>query len=223
LTKISFRLRLALTPFWAPRSRLHSPTLWERDLLRQAEIVPITIRKLSPVVLFFPSVWQRPQKSLVAHKYPWQLFQGHSVQTCAAIVRPEPKSRFIRAEKFHYSRDFNFAIMGSIGQSSLPADFVWGFATAAYQIEGGATEDGRGPSIWDTFCKIPGKIAGGGSGEVACDSYHRTHEDIELLKTCGAKAYRFSLSWYKLQCLSNCLLLPMWISSWFANHWFLYI
>lgn len=87
--------------------------------------------------------------------------------------------------------------MGSVEQSTLPPDFVWGFATAAYQIEGGANEDGRGPSIWDTFCKIPGKIAGGGSGDVACDSYHRTHEDIDLLKECGASAYRFSLSWYE--------------------------
>lgn len=57
-------------------------------------------------------------------------------------------------------------------------------------------EDGRGPSIWDTFCKIPGKIAGGATGDVACDSYHRTHEDIALLKACGAQAYRFSISWY---------------------------
>ncbi|KAJ5608798.1 hypothetical protein N7528_009365 [Penicillium herquei] len=88
--------------------------------------------------------------------------------------------------------------MGSIEQSILPADFLWGFATAAYQIEGGANEDGRGPSIWDTFCKIPGKIAGGGSGDVACDSYHRTHEDISLLKACGAQAYRFSISWPRI-------------------------
>lgn len=65
----------------------------------------------------------------------------------------------------------------------------------SYQIEGAVNEDGRGPSIWDTFCKIPGKIAGGANGDVACDSYHRTHEDIALLKACGAKAYRFSLSW----------------------------
>ena len=85
--------------------------------------------------------------------------------------------------------------MGSIAQSTLPSDFLWGFATAAYQIEGAVEEDGRGPSIWDKFCKIPGKIAGGGSGDVACDSYHRTHEDIALLKECGAKAYRFSISW----------------------------
>ncbi|KAJ5147000.1 uncharacterized protein N7443_001403 [Penicillium atrosanguineum] len=88
--------------------------------------------------------------------------------------------------------------MGSVAPSTLPADFLWGFATAAYQIEGAVNDDGRGPSIWDTFCKIPGKIAGGGSGEIACDSYHRTHEDIALLKECGAQAYRFSLSWSRI-------------------------
>ena len=65
----------------------------------------------------------------------------------------------------------------------------------SYQVEGAATEGGRGPSIWDTFCKIPGKIADGSSGDVACDSYHRTAEDISLLKETGAQAYRFSLSW----------------------------
>lgn len=106
--------------------------------------------------------------------------------------------------------------MGSTSASSLPSDFLWGFATArwvnlrdrrphafvpadrslnSYQIEGAVDEDGRGPSIWDTFCKIPGKIAGAATGDVACDSYHRTHEDIALLKECGAKAYRFSISW----------------------------
>lgn len=91
--------------------------------------------------------------------------------------------------------DIHFT-MGSTEQSTLPSDFLWGFATAAYQIEGGVNDDGRAPSIWDTFCKIPGKIAGGGTGDVACDSYHRTHEDIALLKECGAQTYRFSLSWF---------------------------
>jgi beta-glucosidase len=67
-----------------------------------------------------------------------------------------------------------------------------------YQIEGGANEDGRGPSIWDSFCKIPGKIADGTSGDVACDSYHRHAEDIELLKKTGAMAYRFSISWSRV-------------------------
>ncbi|RVX70599.1 hypothetical protein B0A52_05251 [Exophiala mesophila] len=83
-------------------------------------------------------------------------------------------------------------------KAGLPANFLWGFATAAYQIEGGATADGRGPSIWDTFTKIPGKIAGGATGDVACDSYHRTDQDIELLKKLGAKVYRFSISWSRV-------------------------
>ncbi|KAL3419391.1 beta-glucosidase a [Phlyctema vagabunda] len=77
-------------------------------------------------------------------------------------------------------------------------DFLWGFATASYQIEGAPEADGRGPSIWDTFCKIPGKIADASSGDVACDSYNRTAEDIELLKVTGAKAYRFSISWSRI-------------------------
>ncbi|KAF2454598.1 beta-glucosidase [Lineolata rhizophorae] len=81
---------------------------------------------------------------------------------------------------------------------SLPKDFLWGFATASYQIEGAPHEDGRGDSIWDTYCRIPGKIADGSSGDVACDSYHRTAEDIALLKECGARAYRFSISWSRV-------------------------
>jgi beta-glucosidase len=71
-------------------------------------------------------------------------------------------------------------------------------APLRYQIEGAPEEDGRGPSIWDTFCKIPGKIADGSSGNVACDSYHRTAEDIALLKLTGARAYRFSISWSRI-------------------------
>lgn len=80
----------------------------------------------------------------------------------------------------------------------LTKDFLWGFATASYQIEGAPTADGRGPSIWDTFCARPGKIADGSSGAVACDSYNRTSEDIALLKLTGAKAYRFSISWSRI-------------------------
>ncbi|KAF2713625.1 glycoside hydrolase family 1 protein [Pleomassaria siparia CBS 279.74] len=82
--------------------------------------------------------------------------------------------------------------------SYLPKDFLWGFATASYQIEGAPYEDGRADSIWDTFCRIPGKIAGAGTGDVACDSYHRTAEDIALLKKTQAKSYRFSLSWSRI-------------------------
>jgi len=83
-------------------------------------------------------------------------------------------------------------------EAVLPKDFLWGFATASYQIEGAIKADGRGPSIWDTFCNIPGKIADGSSGVTACDSYNRTHEDIALLKATGAQVYRFSLSWSRI-------------------------
>lgn len=81
---------------------------------------------------------------------------------------------------------------------TLPSDFKWGFATAAYQIEGAIDKDGRGPSIWDEFVKRPGKIADSSSGEVACDSYNRTDEDITLMKSLGAQSYRFSLSWSRI-------------------------
>jgi beta-glucosidase len=66
----------------------------------------------------------------------------------------------------------------------------------SYQIEGAYDADGRLPSIWDTFSKTPGKVEDGTNGDVACDSYNRTHEDIAILKEYGAKLYRFSLSWY---------------------------
>ncbi|MDX2406728.1 GH1 family beta-glucosidase [Streptomyces microflavus] len=79
--------------------------------------------------------------------------------------------------------------------NALPADFTWGVATAAYQIEGAVTEDGRSPSIWDTFSHTPGKIDNGDTGDVACDHYHRVPEDIGLIKQVGAEAYRFSLAW----------------------------
>ncbi|GAA3301995.1 beta-glucosidase [Dactylosporangium vinaceum] len=77
----------------------------------------------------------------------------------------------------------------------VPPGFVWGSATAAYQIEGGAGEDGRGESIWDVFCRRPGAIADGTSGAVACDSYHRWRDDVELLAGLGVDAYRFSVAW----------------------------
>ncbi len=78
---------------------------------------------------------------------------------------------------------------------SLPADFTWGVATASYQIEGAVAEDGRSPSIWDTFSHTPGKIDGGDTGDVACDHYHRVPKDIGLIKQVGAGAYRFSVAW----------------------------
>ncbi|MFI1094455.1 GH1 family beta-glucosidase [Streptomyces sp. NPDC020917] len=82
--------------------------------------------------------------------------------------------------------------------SALPADFVWGAATAAYQIEGAVDEDGRAPSIWDTFSHTPGKVAGGDTGDVACDHYHRVPEDLELMKALSLDSYRFSVAWPRI-------------------------
>ena len=73
--------------------------------------------------------------------------------------------------------------------------FTWGVATSSYQIEGAAFEDGRLPSIWDTFCRTPGKVAGGENGDVACDHYHRYPEDIALMQRFGVRNYRFSVAW----------------------------
>lgn len=80
----------------------------------------------------------------------------------------------------------------------VPA-FVWGAATSAYQIEGAVAEDGRGISIWDTFCRRPGKIADGSNADVACDHYHRVDEDLELMSSLGLQAYRFSVAWPRVQ------------------------
>jgi beta-glucosidase len=81
------------------------------------------------------------------------------------------------------------------GGAAFSDGFVWGAATAAYQIEGAAAADGKGPSIWDMFCKKPGAIWGDQSGDVACDHYHRYKEDIALARSLGLGAYRFSVSW----------------------------
>ncbi|KAM0271135.1 hypothetical protein ACHAQH_009184 [Verticillium albo-atrum] len=81
---------------------------------------------------------------------------------------------------------------------TLPPSFEWGFATAAYQIEGGVDEGGRGPCIWDTFTHIEPSRTSGGTGDVACDHYHRYEEDLDLLTKFGAKAYRFSLAWSRI-------------------------
>ncbi len=77
----------------------------------------------------------------------------------------------------------------------FPDNFIWGTATAAYQIEGAATEDGRGVSIWDSFSATPGKVFSGHTGVVACDYYHRWQTDLDLLTDLGVGAYRFSVAW----------------------------
>ncbi|KAG6907188.1 Beta-glucosidase 1B [Tephrocybe rancida] len=82
--------------------------------------------------------------------------------------------------------------------NKLPADFLWGFATAAFQIEGSTSAGGRGKSIWDDYSRTPGKTQDGRSGDVATDSYRLWKEDIELLGQYGVKAYRFSISWSRI-------------------------
>ena len=80
----------------------------------------------------------------------------------------------------------------------FPPDFLWGAATASYQIEGATTADGRGPSIWDTFSHTPGAVLNGDNGDIACDHYHRMDEDLDLLADLGVRAYRFSVAWPRI-------------------------
>lgn len=80
----------------------------------------------------------------------------------------------------------------------FPDGFVWGTASASYQIEGAVKEDGRGESIWDRYCHIPGNVAGGDTGDVACDHYHRYKEDVKIMKEMGIKAYRLSIAWPRI-------------------------
>lgn len=77
---------------------------------------------------------------------------------------------------------------------TFPSDFVWGVSTAAYQIEGAVNEDGRGPSSWDAFTALPGRVVNGDTGAIACDHYHRYPEDIRLMQNLGVDSYRFSFS-----------------------------
>lgn len=89
--------------------------------------------------------------------------------------------------------------MPNTGPLGLPSTFLWGASTAAYQIEGGVRDGGRAPSSWDAFAHQPGRVLGGDTGDVACDSYHRWSEDVALLKELGVDAYRFSFSWSRVQ------------------------
>jgi beta-glucosidase len=90
------------------------------------------------------------------------------------------------------------AAAGCEPSRAFPARFLWGTATAAYQIEGAVSEDGRGPSIWDTFTHTPGKIRNDDNGDVADDHYHRYRDDVASMKALGATAYRFSISWPRI-------------------------
>jgi beta-glucosidase len=85
----------------------------------------------------------------------------------------------------------------------FPQHFVWGVATSSFQIEGAAEADGKGPSIWDEFCRVPGAIADGSDGRIACDHYHRLEQDLDLIAGLGVDAYRFSVSWPRVQPLGH--------------------
>ncbi len=80
----------------------------------------------------------------------------------------------------------------------FPANFTWGAATASYQIEGAYNEDGRGESIWDRFCSVPGNVLYGDTGNIACDHYHRYKDDVKLMQDIGLQAYRFSIAWSRI-------------------------
>lgn len=103
----------------------------------------------------------------------------------------------------------NPSVWPSVGPSvaelsrRFPHDFVWGAATSAFQIEGASRSDGKGPSIWDDFCRVPGAIADGSNGDIACDHYHRMESDLDLIAHLGVNAYRFSISWPRVQPLGS--------------------
>ena len=85
-----------------------------------------------------------------------------------------------------------------MSEISFKKDFVWGVTTASYQMEGAVKEGGRGESIWDRFSHIPSRVLHNDNGDIACDAYHRTEEDVRLLKELGVTAYRFSIAWPRL-------------------------
>ena len=122
------------------------------------------------------------QELLAPGRLPGDRHSADRVPGPAALLRPRPA----RGQCEGLSRRF-------------PDGFRWGAATASYQIEGAVGEDGRGPSIWDTFSHTPGRVAGGDTGDVACDHYHRVGEDVELMAKLGLQDYRFSIAWPRVQ------------------------
>ncbi len=90
-------------------------------------------------------------------------------------------------------------MIGSGSSKRFPPGFLWGSGTSSYQVEGATQEDGRGPSIWDTFSRRPGAVLGGDTGDVAADQYHRYREDVALLRELGHRMYRFSVAWPRVQ------------------------
>jgi beta-glucosidase len=97
----------------------------------------------------------------------------------------------------------NNGASGAFSGRKFPEGFLWGVASAAYQVEGAAREGGRGPSVWDTFSHTPGKVFHGDTGDIACDGYHKLESDLDLLSELGVRAYRFSIAWPRVQPLGS--------------------
>lgn len=89
--------------------------------------------------------------------------------------------------------------LNSAGRIEFPDGFLWGAATAAFQVEGASHQDGRKDSVWDTFARVPGAVLGGDTGEIACDQYNRFPDDVALMKSLNLDAYRFSISWARVR------------------------
>jgi beta-glucosidase len=118
---------------------------------------------------------------------------GGAIATCSGLDTDVPDSSGI-------SQSVPGAVAGSeIASAHFPHGFLWGVATASYQVEGAWNEDGKGESIWDRFTHTVGKVKGGATGDVSCDQYHLYPEDIAILKRLNQKSYRFSISWPRIQ------------------------
>src|SRR5690606_5763115 len=132
----------------------------------------------------------RRQLALGDHRH--RLGHHHHPDDRAVLPRPAALHRGHRDHR----------IQGVSGQQpaarTFPEAFLWGAATSAYQIEGSLHADGRGPSVWDEFARRPGAIEGGGTAEIACDSYRRWADDVELVAGLGLNAYRFSVGWSRI-------------------------